>query len=155
MLLLDCRGFADEVLLVVVLHERTAVHASAGTLWSLQRAWTPDPTKPSACAGAGCHIAPLRGSRGSVAEVLPMLLLHEAVAGRPPRPQQPPISGALLTAEESARAAYDRALTARNDGARVRAHVIRLRAGARTAMHRWARGEDGAPPAAGARLKKC
>ena len=84
-----------------------------------------------------------------------MLLLREAVAGAPPRPQQPPIAGALLTPEESARAAYDRAITARNDGARVRAHVMRLRPGARTAVNRWARDEDGAPPSAGARLKKC
>ena len=80
-----------------------------------------------------------------------MLLLQEAVAGAPPRPQQPAISGALLTPEESARAAYDRALTARNDGARVRTHVMRLRPGAR----RWDRDEDGAPPTAGARLEKC
>ena len=84
-----------------------------------------------------------------------MLLLREAVAGAPPRPQQPTIAGALLTPEESARAAYDRALTARNDGARVRVPVMRLRPGASTAVNRWARDEDGAPPTAGARLKKC
>ena len=103
------------------------------------------------CAGAGCHIAPLRGSRGSIAEILPALLLHEAVAGSGPRPQQATTSVGPLTPEESARAAYDRAVTARNDGARVRMPVIPWPPSARAAVHSWAGGMGGAPPAADAR----
>ena len=54
-------------------------------------------------------------------------------------------SGESLTPAESARAAYDRAMTARDAGARVRMPVIPLPPSARAAVHSWARDVDGTP----------